>query len=204
MPAQAKAIARLRVILANGWYAPGEPLYPKLDIGPVPSKATMGKLKGLADFQIVLAPHIEQEHEAKATPLLSGLEGAFVSTSGMQSLVDLQLRSLRITMEAMFVDEGQELPTPTFTEREEVEEVKAWLRKTEMELHFGYIASAEMPAPAFGVVQDDKAISLPSWATPEGLEEIRLEIAREAEELRLRHEAMLERRRAMYEFDPPR
>lgn len=196
MPAQAKAIVRLRVVLANGHSRPGEPLYPKLDIGPVPSMTTINKLEGLGDLEIVLAPHIEQENEAEVSLLLDGLDEVFVLAPGMQSLLDLQLRSLRITMEAVFVDEGQG-PTPTFTQRKEVEEVKAWLRKTEMQLHFGYIVSAEMPAPRSGVVQDDKAISLPPWATPEGLGET----AREAEELRLRREAMLERRRALYEFD---
>lgn len=136
MPAQAKAIVRLRVVLACGHSMPGEPRYPKLDIGPVPSMTTINKMEGLTDLEIVLAPHIDHEDEAEAAPLLSGLDGVFVLTPGMQSLVDLQLRSLRITMEAVFVDEGQG-PTPTFTEREEVEEVKGWLRKTEMELHFG-------------------------------------------------------------------
>lgn len=202
IPAQAKAIARLRVILANGWRAPGEPLYPKFDIGPVLSMTTINKLAGLSDLEIVLAPHIDQEHEAKATPLLSGLDEVFVLTPGMQSLVDLQLRSLRVTMEAVFVDEGQNVPTPTFTKREEVEEVKAWLRRTEMELHFGYVLSADKPVPGYGVVQNDEAISLPHWATPEGIEEIRLEIAREAEELlRFQRGTMLERRMALYNFD---
>jgi hypothetical protein len=69
------------------------------------------------------------------------------------------------------------------------------LRETEMRLHFGSVLADGAPLPDFGIVQDDEKVRLPHWATPEALENFRLE---EAEERRLRQEAVLERRRLLH------
>jgi hypothetical protein len=117
----------------------------------------------------VLAPFVEEERESDALRFISGLEEDFMSSPRMQSLVHSRLRSLRITMDATFGDFGQEA-TPTFVERGGREMLEVWLRGAEMRLHFGSVLSDGVPVPSFGIVQDDKTVSLPPWATLEGLE----------------------------------
>lgn len=60
-----------------------------------------------------------------------------------------------------------------------------------MRLHFGSVLADGASPPDFGIVQDDEKVCLPHLTTPEALENFRLE---EAEERRLRQEAVLERR----------
>jgi hypothetical protein len=169
-------------------------------MGPVPAKTTIAKLKGLTNMEIVLAPFIEEEPEVKASMFISELEEAFIMTLGMQALVHSRLRSLRVTMDATFVDFEDEL-TPTFAERGEKEVLEIWLRETEMRLHFGSVLSDDAPLPEFDIVQNDENVCLPPWATLEGLEKTRLEEEKEAEEMRLKREAILERRRILYGED---
>lgn len=69
--------------------------------------------------------------------------------------------------------------------------LEVWLRETEMRLHFGSVLSDKAPLPEFDIVQDEENVRLPPWATPEGLEKIRLEEVKEAEEMRLKREAIL-------------
>jgi len=171
--------------------------YPNLLIGPVPAKSTIARLKRVKNLEIVLAPGVNDAPDADASLFISGLEKAFIRTPGMQSLVHARLRSLRVTMDATFEDLGAR-PTPTFVERDEREMVEAWLRESEMRLHFGSLLSDSTPAPDFGIVQDDEKIRLPPWATPEGLEKTRLEEEKEAEEILLKREAILARRRILY------
>lgn len=131
----------------------------------------MAKLKGLTDLEIVLAPIIEEESQADASLYISGLEKVFTLNPGMQSLVKLRLRSLRVTMEVEF-----DYSVPMFGQRGGKDALEAWVRKTEMRLHFGSVLSDNTPLPGFGVVQDDERIPLPHWATPDGLEKIRVRI----------------------------
>jgi len=168
IPIQARALAHLRITIQNG---PASPLDPNQDmlIGPVPSKTLVAKLKGLTDLEIVLVPIIEEEPKVDASWFISGLEKAFILTSGMQSLVKLRLRSLRVTMEAVLHE-----PWPMLGERAERDAMEAWLRETEMRLQFGSVLLDDEPLPNFGVVQDEKRITLPHWATPEGIERTRV------------------------------
>lgn len=188
IPAQARAIARLRMTLHNG---PAHPQDPKQNmlIGPIPSKTTLAKLKGLKDLEIVLAPIIEEEREADASLFVFGLEKAFASHSGMQSLVKLRLRSLRVTMEAEF-----DYSVPMFGQRGGTDALEAWLRETKTRLHFGSALSDDAPLPDFGVVQDDERVSLPHWATPEGIEKNRVRIENEEQKFQLRQQAFREGR----------
>lgn len=160
-----------------------------MHIGPIPSKTNLAKLKGLKDLEIVLAPIIEEEREADASLYISGLEKAFTLTPGMQSLVKLRLRSLRVTMEAEF-----DASVPMFGQRGGKDALEAWLRKTEMRLHFGSVLSDDTPLPDFGVVQDDERIPLPHWATPEGLERARVRIENENKMVEMRQKALREGR----------
>ena len=184
IPAQARAVARLRMTLHNGLPHPSDPNQ-NIVIGPIPSKTTLAKFKGLTDLEIVLAPIIEVEREADASLYISGLEKAFTLNPGMQSLVKLRLRSLRVTMEVEF-----DYSVPMFGQRGGKDALEAWVRETEMRLHFGSVLSDGTPLPDFGVVQDDERIPLPHWATPEGLEKNRVRIEKENQMLELRMECL--------------
>ena len=148
-------------------------------IGPIPATSTIARLKNL---EIVLAPDIADEMDADASLFISGLEQAFIRSPGMQSLVHSRLRTLRITMDALFEDVGAR-PTPTFIERGEKEMLEGWLREAEMRLHFGSVLTEDAPMPKFGIVQNDENVRIPHWATPEALERFRLEEQREADEM---------------------
>jgi hypothetical protein len=52
----------------------------------------------------------------------------------------------------------------------------------------------DTPLPDFGVVQDDERISLPHWATPEGIERNRVRIENEKQKFELRQQALSEGR----------
>lgn len=171
IPTQAKAIANLRITLDNALSRRTDPEYPNMLMGPVPTKTTIAKLKGLTNMEIVLAPFIEEEPEVKASMFISGLEEAFIMTPGMQALVHKRLRSLRVTMDATFVDFEDDL-TPTFAERGEKEMLEIWLRETEMRLHFGSVLPNDAALPEFGIIQNDENVCLPPWATPEGIEKM--------------------------------
>lgn len=186
IPTQAKAIARLRIAFTNRQSEQEDPEYPRMLIALLPTKSTIAKLKGLTSLEIILAPIIEEERKAVASLFTTGLEEVFIQNPGMQSLVHARLRSLRVTMEAVFLDYGEDNGTPTFSRRGEEEDVKAWLRKTEMRLHLGSIKCDDEVLPDFGVVQDDETIGIPPWATPECLEKTRIEEEKENEEARRR------------------
>ena len=60
---------------------------------------------------------------------------------------------------------------PTISSKGQTERIIKWLRKTELDLHFGEdVVRIDEPV-LFGVKQDDDAIGIPPWATAEGLEE---------------------------------
>ena len=163
-------------------------------IGPMPAKSTIARLRGLKNVEIVLAPDVADETDSDASLFISGLEQTFMRSCGMQSLVYARLRSLRVTMDARFRDFGARA-TPSFVDRGEKEMVEGWLREAEMRLHFGLVLSEDAPMPDFGTVQNDENVQIPHWATPEALEQFRLEEEREAEERRV---AVLERRRLLF------
>lgn len=65
-----------------------------------------------------------------------------------------------------------------------------WLRKTELDLHFGEDVVRPDEPVLYGVKQDDEAIDIPPWATKKRLEEY---LAR-PEELEQVEQARLERK----------
>jgi hypothetical protein len=130
IPTQVQAIANLRLTVCTARSEIMDREYPNLQMGPVLAKSTVGRLKGLKNLEIVLAPDVADERHGDASLFISGLEKAFIQTPGMQSLVQARLRSLRVTMDALFQDVGAR-ETPTFIERGEREMVEAWLRETE-------------------------------------------------------------------------
>jgi hypothetical protein len=117
VPAQAKAISRLRVVLSTAYRRPFD-----LIISALPSRATLGRLEGLSDLEIVLAPFFDIMVEMKAVHLMQGLDCEFVNAPEMQSLQDLRLKSFRLTMEAEFED-GHDNATVSFTQKGEREEL---------------------------------------------------------------------------------
>ena len=148
--------------------------YPHIMIGPMPVKSTMARLKGLKNLEIVLALDVAEEIDSDASLLISGLEQAFMRSPGLQSLVRARLRSLRVTMETSFQDLGARA-IPTFVDRGEKDMVEGWLREAEMRLQFGSVLSEDTPMPNFGIAQNDENVRMPHWATPEALEQFRLD-----------------------------
>jgi hypothetical protein len=202
VPAQAKAVSRLRIVLSIAYN-----IDLALIISALPSRAAMGRLRGLSDLEIVLAPHFDGDFQTKAETLLQGLYLAFVNAPGMQLLQESRLKSLRLTMEAEFEndrndedvgsdgDDSQE--TRTFTQNGERKQVEDWLRETEMMLHFGHTISIDEPAPTFAVVHNDTAIGCLSWTTPEGFEKVRLAEQCEEEESYFRWQISIARRQLL-------
>ena len=182
IPAQAKAIANLRIILPNEISRLMGLEHLGMLVGPVPAKTTIAKPKSLTNLEIVLASSLYDTEDAVASKFISGLEKAFILAPGVQTLVHARLRSLRVTMHTTFRDLDSPT-TPTFAERGQVEMIEAWLRETEMRLHFGSVLAEGAPLPNFGVVQNDDVVRLPPWATPEGREKIRLQEERQVEGL---------------------
>jgi hypothetical protein len=64
IPAQAKALSHLRVVLSVAYNSDLA-----LILSALPSRATMGKLKGLSDLEIILAPLVEGEVQITADSL---------------------------------------------------------------------------------------------------------------------------------------
>lgn len=156
--------------------------------GVNPGKSAILKLKGLKDLEVVLAPMIRQEKDAQS--YLVELQFTLPNFAGMIALKALQLRSLRVTMEAQFVRENDDHDMfPTFTDRGEVEEIERWLKRFELELHVGSsVAAGHEPMPPFAVRQNDDAIRIPPWSTDEALERVRVEREERCETYQLENE----------------
>jgi hypothetical protein len=60
-PPQAKAIARLRLVIEHAYMFKKNHILQSLAFGVIPGKGTIMKLKGLKDLEIVLAPLLFEE-----------------------------------------------------------------------------------------------------------------------------------------------
>lgn len=196
-PPQLKAFKRMRIVLEHVYYERITEAWSTPKLGRLPDKKTMQKFTGLQDLEIVLNPQFWEEPRARQ--YLVHLSNHFTphfshhseSMEWLKALPDLQLKSLRVTVEAEFSELGKYEKSnsfPTFTSRGETEVIKQWLRQAELDLHFGYnVVSRQEPVP-FRVKQDDVAISIPPWATPEGLENFDLAKEEEARLTRMEGE----------------
>jgi hypothetical protein len=177
-----------------------------LAFGVIPGKGTIMKLKGLKDLEIVLAPLLFEETIAHR--YLSELSIDVQWLPVMQSLEELQLRRLRITIEAEFAgeDEGDGFVNfPTFSSRGETGEIEQWLRDLELKLHVGtMVAIGVKDWPSFAVKQDDDAIRIPPWNTDEALEKVRFEKERRNEQYRLEDEAFAAAQQRLISAGHPR
>ena len=95
-------------------------------------------------------------------------------------------------MQALFYDYRQDSSNPTFREKGEQDAMEKWLRETEMRLHFGLVLSEDGSLPEFGIVQNDEKVPLLHWATPEGIEKIRIQAEKDMQAEREAAEARLE------------
>ena len=189
-PPQAKAIARLRLVMLHGHILKSGNLHPSLLFGAIPSKTTIMKLKGLKDLEIVLAPEFFEE--TKAETYFSDIARDLESLPMMQSLKELRLRTLRITVEAKFTDaDDGRVKFPTFSSKGEIGKIETWLRELELRLHVGtMVAIGREPWPPFAIRQDDEAIRIPPWSTDEGLAEGRVEKERQYDIYRRENQAL--------------
>jgi hypothetical protein len=178
-PPQRQAIARLRLIIEHHCDEKGGPI--GLPWRSMPDKKTILKLKGLRDLEMVLSPSFWEQCDANdhITQLVDKLKPC----PTLQVLKILCLRSLRITLEPQFDQRYHDGIYATFASRNETDILKYWLKQTELELHFNrYVALGEEPVPAYGVKQDDPTSRALPWASPEELEEARLEMTEQAKE----------------------
>ena len=188
-PPQLRAFKRLRIVLEHVYFGRNNDRCRSVGFGRLPDKKAMRKFTGLKDLEIVLNPQFWDEEEACS--YIGHLDQHFVpdyshdsrSMSWLQALPELRLNSLRSMVEAEICGMGRSkvrTPFPTISSKGQVDTIKKWLRQTELDLHFGEdVVRIEEPV-LFGIKQDDDAIGIPPWATPEGLEEY---LAR-AEEIR--------------------
>lgn len=102
VPAQAQALAHLRVAIQCSYRGAPRDLFTEVQFGSIFGKGTVQKLTGLSDLQIVLAPLLALEQ--KASFFLTSFSIHFRDSPGVYSLIEQVLQSLRITMEAEFVD----------------------------------------------------------------------------------------------------
>ena len=149
------------------------------------------KLKGLKDLEIVLAPEFFEE--TKAETYFSDIARDLESLPMMQSLKELRLRTLRITIEAEFTDaDDGRVKSPTFSSRGEIGKIEAWLRELELRLHVGtMVAVGREPWPPFATRQDDQTIRIPPWSTDEGLARGRAEKERQYDIYRRENQALV-------------
>lgn len=179
-PPQLKAFKRLRIVLEHVYFGRNNDRCRSVGFGRLPDKKAMQKFTGLKDLEIILNPQFWDEEEA--CQYIGHLNKHFVpdysyysrSMSWLQALPELRLNSLRVMVEAEICGMGRSeirTPFPTISSKGQVDKIKKWLRQTELDLHFGEdVVRIEEPV-LFGIKQDDEAIGIPPWATPEGLEE---------------------------------
>lgn len=181
-------------------------ILPSLTFGVIPGKGTIMKLKGLKDLEIVLTPLLFEE--TIASHYLSELSVDFKWSPVMQSLEELQLRTLRITIKAECAGEdgGDGFVTfPTFSSRAETGEIEQWLRDLELDLHVGtMVAIGRKPWPSFAIKQDDDAIRIPPWSTDEALEKVRVEKEKRNEQYRLEDQAFAAAQERLIKAGHPR
>ena len=198
-PPQLRAFKRLRIVLEHIYFGLPEDFTRFLGFGRLPDKKAMRKFTGLKDLQIVLNPQFSDEPDARK--YIKQLKKHFVhdrneyysqSMSWLQAPPDLRLNSIRLVVEAEICGEDRSKLKrlfPTISSKGQTERIIKWLRKTELDLHFGEdVVRIDEPV-LFGVKQDDDAIGIPPWATAEGLEEY-LARPEEIERARLEEEAL--------------
>jgi len=199
-PPQLKAVKRLRIVLEHVYFGRNNDPSRSVGFGRVPEKKAMRKFTGLKDLEIVLNPQFWNEEEAHF--YCQHLDKHFVhdrdsyysqSMGWLQALPDLRLKSLRVMVEAEICEMGRGEKRslfPTISSKGQTDTIKEWLRKTELDLHFGEdVVRVDEPV-LYGVKQNDDAISIPAWATAEGLEEY-LARPEEIRRIRVRNEARL-------------
>lgn len=187
-PPQAKAIARLRLIVRQHYRAKNNHTPPSLVCGVMPGKGTIMKLKGLKDVEIVLAPHFSEKIQARR--YLSDLSMSLSNFPGIIALSDLRLRTLRVTVESDY-GKGDDIYNfiPTFYSRGEVDEIENWLRHFELKLHVGFLVDTDRePMPPYAIKQNDDAIRIPSWSTDEEIKKAPADRRRRKEIHRLENE----------------
>jgi hypothetical protein len=183
-PPQLRAFKRLRIVLEHVYFGMKNDLCRSVAFGRLPDKKGMRKFTGLKDLEIVLNPQFWDEPEARK--YTGHLDTHFVpdyshyskSMSWLQALPELRLNSLRMMVEAEICEMGRGKTRklfPTIASKGQTDTIIKWLRQTELDLHFGKdVVRIEEPVP-FGVKQDDNAIGIPPWATPERFEEFSLD-----------------------------
>jgi hypothetical protein len=187
-PPQAKAIARLRLIVRQHYWSKDNHTPPSLVYGVMPGKGTIMKLKDLKDVELVLAPRIIEKIRARR--YLADLSMSLSNFPGILALSDLRLRSLRLTVESEF-GSAKDIYNfiPTFYSRGEVDEIEEWLRHFELRLHVGVLIDTDRESmPPFAIKQNDEAIRIPPWSTDEAIKKARADRRRRKEIHRLENE----------------
>jgi hypothetical protein len=187
-PPQAKAIAHLRLIVRQHYFAKNNQTPPSLVHGVIPGKGAIMKLKGLRDVEIVLAPRIVEKIRARR--YLTDLSMTLPNFPGIIALSDLRLRSLRVTVESEFGKANDIYNfSPTFYSRGKTDEIEDWLRCFELKLHVGFLVDTDRePMPHFAIKQNDDAIRIPPWSTDEAIKKARVDRRRRKEIHRLENE----------------
>lgn len=209
-PPQLRALSRMRFVVEHVYYELNTQIYRSLSFGNLPVKSTMQMMTGLKDVEIVLSPQLWDETEARR--YLDNLAESFREMDWIQTLRELRPKRLRLTVEADFHKHRYEKsePFPTFASRGEAQMIGDWLRHRELQLHFGKrVAYGIEPVPPYGVQQNDRKVSTPPWATPEGIRKFDLARPEEARLTRLADEefhatwnAMIKEREKEDRFNP--
>lgn len=179
VPAQAKTITRLRMVVQCSYRGPAREMLLCAHYAPIFCKGTIKKLEGLRELQIVLAPLLTAE--PKAHYFLTDLWGDFRYARTQRKLAEKGVKSLRIAMEAEFVDADRlgemESSYLTFAGRNETAEIEKWLEKTGVELLFGRsVADGLQPLPRDErVVQADNTRGTSPETTLEAMRQAREE-----------------------------
>lgn len=180
-PPQLKAFKRLRIVLEHVYFGLPNDSCRSVGFGRAPDKKAMRKFIGLKDLEIVLNPQFWAEEEARF--YCQHLDEHFIhdrdsyyspAMGWLQALPDLRRNSIRMVVEADICEMGRSRLRalfPTILAKGQVNTIVKWLRKTELDLHFGEDVVRPNEPVLFGVKQDDDAIGVPPWATKEGLEE---------------------------------
>lgn len=149
-PPEVKAITCLRLAIEHDYIFKNNDVLPSLIFGAIPGKGPT--------YSSDIATDIG-------------------SLPAMQSLVELRLRILRITVEAEFAD-GDDgwIKFPTFSSKGETSKIEKWLRDLELRPVVGtMVAIYREPWPSFAIRQDDDKVPIPPWSTDEGLTKGRAE-----------------------------
>lgn len=208
---QLRALGRMRFVIENTYYGLNTEIYRTLASGRLPDRKVMQKFPGLNDIETVLAARLWDETEVRR--YLANLTESIKSMEWMQVLRELCPKRLRMTIETEFSELGKNEKSksyPTFASRGETARIDDWLRTRELQLHFGKrIANGDEPMPACRTKQDDDAISIPPWLTPEALREFELARPEEArltqleeQEVHTTWNAMIEEREKEDEINP--